>query len=558
MRLRDCEIANDFAHLFIRLFACLCLGLFLVACQNSPTAKNVTLKVDGQSRSLTTEATTVRELLAEAKVTLSNLDHVKPDLYTTLDDGLTIIITRVTEEVVVRHEIIPFDQQIVTNEALAPNETRLAQLGVNGEEAISVRLVFENGVQVSQTEISRQVVTPAVPEIMVIGPVRELPPVAFEGTISYLSNDRAWLMRDNTNNRRILANGSQFDGHVFELSPDGRYLLYTQPISNQIDLPLNELWLASTTIVGEEPQPLKLTGVLHAAWSPIISPALIAYSTAERTVSAPGWKAHNDLWLFNPLAKSAKPLAILPPNTEGLYAWWGSHFVWSPDGQRLAYARPDQIGIITFTVQSPLTYNITPLFTFTPFETLSEWAWTPSLSWSPDGQFIAATVHGRPVATESAAESQQFDLWLLQVDDTLRVKIAPQVGMWANPVWGQWGIAFGEALEPFQSVNSRYKIQVIDRDGSNKKQLFPFQSEPGVRLPELQWSADGQELLFVYNGNLYQTSYNGAPPTQLTLDSQINHLRWVAQKPTLPVTVTAIFTATPALTVTATVTRARK
>jgi Tol biopolymer transport system component len=486
----------------------------------------VTIEVDGKQQHLTTEAETVREALEQANVILNQLDRVKPDLYTTLDYGMVIIVTRVEEKIVVEPETIPFEQQTITNEALAPSETRLAQLGVNGEQAVSFRLIYENGLEISKVEIGREVITPPIPEILVVGPQGKLTPISFAGTIVYLSNDNVWLMRDNSSNRRALITENRFDGHVFSLSPAGHHLLYTQSITDKMDMPINKLWLASTTIVGEQPVALEIEGIIDAAWSPVISPSLVAYSTAERSAGTPGWKANNDLWLFNPLDEQAKPVQILPVNMEGLYAWWGTKFVWSPDGTRLAYARPDQIGVITFTTQSPITYNIKPLVDFVPLETLSEWVWVPQPSWSPDGKFLAAVIHGQPVAGESPEESQQFDLLLFNAEEKFSVKVAGQVGMWANPVWGEFGIAFGEAIEPLQSVNSRYKIQVVDVDGSNQHQLFPYQAEPGVQLPKFTWSPDGEQLLFVYNGNLYLTHHSGTPPRQMTADSQVTQVSW--------------------------------
>jgi Tol biopolymer transport system component len=340
-------------------------------------------------------------------------------------------------------------------------------------------------------------------------------------------------------------------------------LLYTRALSDEIDLPLNEMWLASTTIVGEAPITLGLQGVLRAEWSPVISQPLIAYSTAERTPSPPGWRANNDLWLFAPSRPPVsgeaerKAVEVISANTQGLYPWWGSTFVWSPDGTRLAYARADQIGVIEVTSGRPISYTITPLLDFTPFNTFSEWVWVPGISWSPDGQFLAATVHGPPLAAEPAEESQVFDLWLIGVDTGVSAKVSEQVGMWANPAWGTAGIAFGAATNPLQSVNSRYYIQLIDRDGSNRRQLFPFKEELGVQLPELSWSPQGEALLFTYNGNLYIINRDGSPPKQLTSDGQASHPQWVSGAPLItsmvsPAPLTSTHSVTPATPISST------
>ncbi|MCK6624017.1 MAG: G5 domain-containing protein [Anaerolineae bacterium] len=530
------------------------MAWLLLACQAQPN--QIFIEVDGGRQSLTTQAATVREALAEAKVELGALDRVKPDLYTQLEPGLVIVVTRVKEEIEIEREVIPFERQTVTNEALATGETRISQLGVNGEDEISIRVVYENGVEVSRTEVSRSTVIQPVPEILVVGPQGALPSTPIEGTIAYISNGNAWLMRDSSGSRRPLTTSGDLDGRVFSLAPDGRQLLYTRALTDEIELPLNEMWLASTTIVGEAAITVGVQGVLYAEWSPVISQPLIAYSTAERTASSPGWRANNDLWLYAPSRPPVngearrKAVEVIPPNTQGLYPWWGTTFAWSPDGTRLAYARADQLGVIELNRDQPISSTITPLVDFVPLQTFSEWVWVPGLSWSPDGQFLAATVHGEPLANEPAEESQVFDLWLIGLANGLSVKVGRQVGMWANPAWGQHGIAFGIATDPFQSATSRYFIQLIDRDGSNKRQLFPFREELGVQLPELVWSAQGETLLFTYNGNLYMIESNGAPPRQLTADGQASHPQWVAAAPLITsiTTTSTITTSTITLT----------
>ncbi len=521
-------------------YLCLTLGvlvtiLLFAACQTQPN--QIFIEVDGTRQTLTTEAVTVREALAEANVTLSPLDRVDPDLYVQLEPGLSIEVIRVREEIETQREIVSFERQTIVNEALATGQTKIAQLGVNGEDEISIRVVYENDEEIDRTEISRVSIIEPIPEIMVIGPQDTLSSVPIDGTITYISNGNAWIMRNSSSSRRALTTDGNLDGRVFGLSPDGRQLLYTTNLTDELELPLNEAWLASTTIVGEKPITLGIRGILHAEWSPVATQSLVIYSTAERTPNPPGWQANNDLWLLDLLALAGEtetkatpePVELLPPNTEGLYPWWGTSFVWSPDGTRLAYARAGQIGVINLADipddASAGDYT-TPLVDFVPLQTFSDWVWVPGISWSPDGNFMVATVHGPPLASEPEDESQVFDLWLISTDGTISAKVAEQVGMWSNPVWDEAGIAFGEAVEPLRSVNSRYTVQLMDKDGSNKRQIFPFQSEPGVQLPELVWSPDGEDLLFVYNGNLHLTTRNGGVPKQLSTDGQANHPRW--------------------------------
>jgi hypothetical protein len=132
------------------------------------------------------------------------------------------------------------------------------------------------------------------------------------------------------------------------------------------------------------------------------------------------------------------------------------------------------------------------------------------------------------------------------LDGQTAIPVVKQVGMWANPVWGEAGIAYGQALNSLESASSRYSIQIMDRDGSNRRQLFPFQEEPGVEFPELAWLPGGRQLLFVYNGNLYVVDSRGGPSHQLTSDGQASRISWAAEVP--PLTDTGAITTTTAIT----------
>jgi Tol biopolymer transport system component len=511
----------------ILLLAALGLALLgLVGCQDQP--QQLFIEVDHGRQAVTTDATTVRDALEVAGVSLGPLDRVSPDLYVETEPGMVILVTRVEEQFETTREVIPFERKTVTNEALPTGETRLLQLGVNGEDEITQRITLEDGLEVERTQVSRLPVIEPVDEIIAVGAQDQLEPAPVEGTIAYLSAGNAWLMRDVSTARRPLTTEGDLDSRVFELSPDGRWLLYSRRLEGDIETPINQLWMVNTTIVGEKPISTPIQGVLYAGWSP--EGDQIAYSTAERTPSAPGWRANNDLWLIGSsdvLTHSQEGITatqIISPSTAGVYSWWGTSFEWSPDGRKVAYARPDQIGVVDIFSQTDVV-----LADFTAYQTYSEWVWSPSLTWSPDSLYLAAAVHAPPVNNESAQDSPAFDLWFFAADGSVQARIAGQVGMWTSPAWGGGGIVYGQAVNPLRSVDSRYALYLRDRDGSNPRQLFPVAEEPGVEPPpQIAWSPNGKKFIFVYNGNLYLADIEGAPPRQLTSNNQSGQPRWAA------------------------------
>jgi hypothetical protein len=510
----------------------LLLCLLLAACESpSRSPIPITIEVDRGTRQVQTNAQTVRELLAENRITLGDLDRVNPDLNFSVQPNMTVRVIRVREAEERELLTIPFEQRIVINEALPPGERRLAQLGQNGEEEIITRITYENEVEVSRIQVAKQLLTTPIEEILVVGAEKAANEIPIEGTVAYLSGGNAWLMRESSATRRPITTQGDLDGRVFDLAPDGTTLIYTRVTSAALDAPLNELWLIDTRIVGEAPISLPLPGLLYAAWSPLVTETVIAYSTAERVPSQPGWRANNDLWLWDITSPISQAQEIIPANTDGLYPWWGTTFAWSPDRTTFAYAKANQVGVIDV-----LSKTVTPLAEFAPFETRSNWVWVPTIAWSPDSRFITTVLHGEPRAVETPATSSVFDVWLLSSDGQLQVKAAPEAGMWSNPVWHSEGILFGQATNPLRSVDSRYKLVNMDWDGSNKTILFPLADAPGVTLPEAIWHPQGQEGVFIFNyqDNLMLYPGSGLTPLPLTSDGQSHQPQWVMSLEALP------------------------
>jgi Tol biopolymer transport system component len=115
------------------------------------------------------------------------------------------------------------------------------------------------------------------------------------------------------------------------------------------------------------------------------------------------------------------------------------------------------------------------------------------------------------------------------VDGEQRIRLAEEVGMWSQPRWSLLDdglLAYGQAQSPRNSQDSRYELFVMDRDGSNKRRLFPSEGFMGLVAPDVAWSPYGGALLFEYEGNLYSVDLETAELAQLTSDGQSSHPRW--------------------------------
>ncbi|MBC7252094.1 MAG: DPP IV N-terminal domain-containing protein, partial [Anaerolineae bacterium] len=214
-------------------------------------------------------------------------------------------------------------------------------------------------------------------------------------------------------------------------------------------------------------------------------------------------------------------------------------FAWSPDGRRLAYATADEVGVVDVEGKA-----LTPLIQFPPFRTYSEWVWTPTLSWSPDGRFILCSLHNPRLEGDVPEDSQVFDVWALDVAGEVNVRLVAEAGMWANPRWSpiytttqavvESSIVYGQARYPASSQDSRYDLYLMDRDGSNRRAIFPAPGESGVRVPQMAWSPDASQLAVIYNGDVYLVDLSNGQIRQLTGDGQCSQPRWAGGSDSLP------------------------
>jgi hypothetical protein len=67
----------------------------------------------------------------------------------------------------------------------------------------------------------------------------------------------------------------------------------------------------------------------------------------------------------------------------------------------------------------------------------------------------------------------------------------------------------------------------MDRDGSNKRSVFPREGEVGMARPITHaWSPDGRQLVTLYLGDLYLVDILSGRVQRMTGDGQSTQLDW--------------------------------
>ncbi len=505
----------------LRVLGLLFIIMFLLACESRALDKFVIIDVDGREIQRNTQVATVSDALDEAHIQLGPLDRVTPDLNQPIERSSRITVTRVREEFPREERTLPFPRTLLRDEALPDGTSRVVQLGVNGREELTYKIVHENDVEVSRDLFSQHTLEIPREEIVVVGAKGLLKSVPITGVIFYLSNNNAWLMRDSSSAKRPLTFTGDLDGRAFAVSPDGSRVLFTRraSVGGAVGAvgPLNSLWQVDSRIVGDSATAVAIENVLYADW---LSATQIIFSTGERTVGAPGWKAHNDLWSYDFTSKQKQQL--LAPLTHVAYAFWGVSFALAPDRKRIVYASADELGFVDV-----LSGQRNALQQFPVYQTNAGWVWTPDVNWSPDMRFVAATLHAPPRDTPKPELALLFDVWAINTSGTFAAPLAPDSGMFANPLWSGHGrIAYAQARHPRESADDQYDLFVMNVDGGGKQRVFPAQGEHGMSNPQFAWSPDGTWMLALYDGNLFRVDINNNRSSQLTADGGGTQLRW--------------------------------
>lgn len=110
----------------------------------------ITIQVDGKQITSSASAQTVGDALAQAGISLQNLDYSIPAEKETLPTDGVIQVVRVSEEIQIIEEIIPYGTEYVADAEMDLDQLKIIQAGQAGLSIARVRIRTENGEEVAR------------------------------------------------------------------------------------------------------------------------------------------------------------------------------------------------------------------------------------------------------------------------------------------------------------------------------------------------------------------------------------------------------------------------
>ncbi|HZK57603.1 MAG TPA: ubiquitin-like domain-containing protein [Clostridia bacterium] len=123
--------------------------------------------VDGQiEKSVSTTESNVKDLINSLNIKLGEGDKIDPKLEEPIGKGRVVKITRVSREVAVETQELPFQTIFKNNNSLEKGKTKKIQKGEKGLKEIRFEVLYEDGIEVEREIIEENIVKDAVNEII--------------------------------------------------------------------------------------------------------------------------------------------------------------------------------------------------------------------------------------------------------------------------------------------------------------------------------------------------------------------------------------------------------
>lgn len=123
--------------------------------------------IDGTTeKTVLTAENNVKDLIDSLNIQLQEEDKIHPMLEEPIREGDQVKITRVTRDVVVETQELPFQTVFKNNKELEKGKTQKVQEGKKGLKEVKFEILYEDGVEVAKEIVDENIVETAVNEII--------------------------------------------------------------------------------------------------------------------------------------------------------------------------------------------------------------------------------------------------------------------------------------------------------------------------------------------------------------------------------------------------------
>ncbi|QAY64968.1 DUF348 domain-containing protein [Xylanimonas allomyrinae] len=160
------------------------------------TLKTVTVAVDGSVLPIRTAKSTVRDVLADAGITLGDGDATSVPLGAAAADGMLVVVSRESTGADTLTEVLPFETQTVEEPALPQGYRHVRTAGRAGEAVTTYATRSLGGAEVERTVVARTVTREPRTEVVVVGTLDpatvKVTPGSARETAQALLAERGW------------------------------------------------------------------------------------------------------------------------------------------------------------------------------------------------------------------------------------------------------------------------------------------------------------------------------------------------------------------------------
>ena len=129
-----------------------------------------------------THAQTVKELLEEKNIKVSDADEVKPALNTPIDPNIQIFVVRPGTTLATTEEEVPMPVETIEDPRLSFGVQAVRQAGSPGKKVVTYQVITENGKEVGRKKIQ---------EVVAVAPVKQ---IVAKGKAVYIAGNHAQIM----------------------------------------------------------------------------------------------------------------------------------------------------------------------------------------------------------------------------------------------------------------------------------------------------------------------------------------------------------------------------